>query len=259
MAATHITKTVAWNEVSPTDFKYKLTLDAYFDIVNVSGNYVTINITGNYTVAQTEHQQQLVAYPASDFGFLFFGNVIPAAPTTVIPGDFYQAALPTLFGGSAEQYQNKLMLEFRGDTYASDGGNFTTVWTRKDGVVWNRKFGNTSTVIPINETITMVADQGGLTPVLSWSTTYVTFNPTTYHWGDSEAWITIADLDYRPGGIYVSGSGWLSHNRSGGADDIYDGSSWNTMRTAGAPSAKGNPPEIYHNGDWYNMRKIDQE
>lgn len=65
--------------------------------------------------------------------------------------------------------------------------------------------------------------------------------------------------DYRPGGIYVQGSGWLSHNRSGGADDVYNGSSWNTMRTLGAPTAQGNPPELYHNGDWFNMRKIDQE
>lgn len=256
MSATHITRTVAWN--SESVYKYKLVLDADFTILGVVGNQVTVNINGTYTVYQSEHDQEMVSAPASDFGFLFFGNVIPAAPTTVIPGDFYEAALPTLFGGDAEQYMSDMLLEFRGDTYQSDGGNFTSLWTRNDGLIINRKFGNTSTTIPINETITVSASGGGVAPVLSWSATYVTFNPTTYHWGESVAWVTIADLDYRPGQTYNNGT-WYTHDRAGGAANLYDGGNWQEMRTWNGAAASDNPPLIRHSNGWLNMRRIGAE
>lgn len=426
--AKHITKTVAWNDMDV--YKYKITLDAYFDLVSLSGTTATINISGNYIINQSEHDQQMVSVPASDYGFLFEGNVIPAAPTTVIGGDHYMENLPTLFGGSAEQYYSAMLLEFRGDTYASDGGNFTNLWTKSDGLVINRKFGNTTTTIPININVTVDVSSGGVAPVLSWSTTYVTFNPTTYHWGDSVAWVTWVDLnwdatltynanngsggpgvvthstpasdnsytftvggsaptrsgyefqgwadsasattatyhngdtitvtkdnpgktiyavwkkiynyslsydanggsgapstqtysttdlshgftvssatpswgvyiflgwsnspvsgsgtpadvnysagdtitltssgttktiyavwqkDYRPGSVYNGSNDWLSHNRPAGCADIYDGSTWKTMRTIDGGVSSGNPPEIYDGSTWHNMRKIGTE
>lgn len=204
--ATHITKTVAWNNTNV--YKYKITLDAYFELVNLVGTTATINISGNYIVDQSEHDQEMVLTGASDFGFLFEGNVTPAAPTTVIPGNFYMASLPTLFGGSAEQYSSLMLLEFRGDTYATDGGNFTNLWTKSDGLIINRKFGNTSTTVPLNINVTVDVSSGGIAPVLSWATTYVTFEPTTYHWGDSVAWVTWVDLNW---------DATLNYNANGGA------------------------------------------
>lgn len=253
--ATHISKTAAWNDLDY--YKYKITLDADFDIVSVVGTTATISIQGTYTVYQTEHEQQMVSVPASDFGFLFYGEVIPAAPTTVIPGTHYMESLPTLFGGSAEQYMSKLMLEFRGDTYRADGGNYTSVWTVHDGLIVDRKFGNTTTVIPVNETIQVDVSEGGRSPVLSWSSTYVTFNPTTYHWGDSVAWVSFVDLDYRPGAILDTN--WKSHNRVAGKCHMITnptGPVFTEMRTVGAPTALGNPPSIYHDNKWYNGAKI---
>ena len=263
--ATHISRSVAWND--PDEYKYKITLDADFDIVSVVGTTATIRIVGTYTVDQTEHEQQMVSAPASDFGFLFYGEVIPAAPATVIPGDHYMATLPTLFGGSAEQYMSKMMLEFRGDTYASDGGNFTSLWTVHDGLIIDHKFGNTSTVVPIDETIQVDVSDGGRSPILSWSATYVTFNPTTYHWGQSVAWVSFVDLDYRPGAtLDTNTSVWKSHNRANGACHVLPnttGTNWQECRTIGGDvGAQGNPPLILHDANansWYNQKRIGKE
>lgn len=192
--STHITKSVAWN--SPDTYKYKITLDADFSVTDVQGTTATVRIVGNYIVDQTEHQAEMVAYPASDYGFLFEGNVVPASPTTLIPGTHYMETIPTLFGGDAEQYRNQMLLQFRGDTYQADGGNFTNLWTKTDGLIINRKFGNTSTTVPLDITIQVDVSNGGQSPVLSWATTYVTFNPTEYHWGDSVTWVTFVELTW---------------------------------------------------------------
>lgn len=62
--------------------------------------------------------------------------------------------------------------------------------------------------------------------------------------------------DYRPGKIIDNNNTWQSHNRTGGADNVYNGSSWQTMRTANGGSGQGNPPIIRHSSNWYNERKI---
>lgn len=64
--------------------------------------------------------------------------------------------------------------------------------------------------------------------------------------------------DYRPGAL-VDNNVWLSHNRNGGEAHVFNGSNWTEMRTLGAPSAKGNPPSLFHNDKWYNMAKIGKE
>lgn len=62
-------------------------------------------------------------------------------------------------------------------------------------------------------------------------------------------------VDYRPGMTWYPE--WESHNRSGGAADVMDGS-WTTMRTNNGGQASDNPPFIYDSG-WKNQRKIGNE
>lgn len=62
--------------------------------------------------------------------------------------------------------------------------------------------------------------------------------------------------DYRPGKIMDNGNTWQSHNRTGGADNVWNGSSWQTMRTDNGPTGQGNPPYMRHQSDWRNQRKI---
>lgn len=61
---------------------------------------------------------------------------------------------------------------------------------------------------------------------------------------------------YRPGKILDNGNTWQSHNRSGGADNVYTGSSWQTMPTAKGHEASDNPPLIMTSGHFENMLKI---
>lgn len=61
---------------------------------------------------------------------------------------------------------------------------------------------------------------------------------------------------YHPGKVW-NGSDWLSHDREPGGDArVKSASSWKDMRTIDAPTGKNDPPSIYHDNDWYNMRDI---
>lgn len=67
------------------------------------------------------------------------------------------------------------------------------------------------------------------------------------------------EMDYRPGKVW-NGSDWLSHNRNpSGKANVRTSSTWKEMRTIGAPTAKNDPPTIYHDSEWYDMRKIGTE
>lgn len=61
---------------------------------------------------------------------------------------------------------------------------------------------------------------------------------------------------YRPGKILDNGNTWQSHNRSGGADNVYTGSFWQTMPTAAGHEKSDNPPLIMTNSNFLNMLKI---
>lgn len=58
---------------------------------------------------------------------------------------------------------------------------------------------------------------------------------------------------YRPGKIKTA-SGWENIDRDAGGNGIKTSSGWQEMRTIDAPTGKNDPPEIYHDGDWYNRR-----
>lgn len=61
--------------------------------------------------------------------------------------------------------------------------------------------------------------------------------------------------DYRPGATW-NGFAWVSHNRSGGICDGRTSSTWRTERTQDYPTGQGNPPLLYRNGAWYNMKRF---
>lgn len=61
---------------------------------------------------------------------------------------------------------------------------------------------------------------------------------------------------YRPGKILDNGDTWQSHNRSGGADNVYNGSNWQTMPTSAGHVRSDDPPEIMTSSNFTNMLKI---
>lgn len=64
---------------------------------------------------------------------------------------------------------------------------------------------------------------------------------------------------YRPGKILNANNNWMSHQRSGGAEKIYNGSSWVQMDTIDGATGTNNPPLIKHSSGWKNMRRIGTE
>lgn len=62
--------------------------------------------------------------------------------------------------------------------------------------------------------------------------------------------------DYRPHAILKNDGKWYSHNRPEGEAHILRSGAWSECRTIGAPTAKGNPPSVYHDGKWYNGARI---
>lgn len=80
-----------------------------------------------------------------------------------------------------------------------------------------------------------------------------------------EFWMGIAfrntlPKDYVPGMIYDGSSDWLSHNRSGGALKLHNGSAWGpNMRTENGGTGTGNPPLLRWPNEWRNMRRTGVE
>lgn len=69
----------------------------------------------------------------------------------------------------------------------------------------------------------------------------------------------ILPRDYRPGAVVGDDGEWYSHNRSAGTAMIFDGQNWVEMRTADGGVGTDNPPMIYSDDGWKNMRKIGKE
>lgn len=67
----------------------------------------------------------------------------------------------------------------------------------------------------------------------------------------------ILPADYRPGKVW-NGSTWLSHDRTGGAANVRNTSSFVEMRTVDGPTGTGNPPLIRDASTYHNMRLIGQ-
>lgn len=65
-------------------------------------------------------------------------------------------------------------------------------------------------------------------------------------------------VDYRPGATW-NGSNYMSHNRSGGVCNYWNGSAWVEMRTQNGGVGTDNPPLCYHDGQYYNQYKLGQE
>lgn len=91
--------------------------------------------------------------------------------------------------------------------------------------------------------------------------TFYIYNDTAYADDELMAGINFTNIlpkDYRPGATY-NGTAYMSHNRTGGVCNVYNGTAWTEMRTQDYPTGKGNPPLLYRDGDWYNQALIGQE
>lgn len=254
-----VNRSVAWRAGAGTPEKYVFNIDVNISVESVAGNIATIRMNGTYGV-QNNPTNSRNSFAASDYALLSKGDVDPwNYPFT--PGvSYYQNALP-MSPNAPQSVVDGIMIEFRGDTWRNDpnnSNNRSTLYAKPSGVVLNTYDGSAYQQFSINTTFTVDVSGGGNVPILTWVTSG-TDSSTDYGWLQHEVWASWFDLDYRPGAL-LDGNVWRSHNRSGGEAHVFNGSSWTEMRTVGGESSqKGNPPSLYHDSSWYNMKRLGVE
>ena len=244
----------SWQAGPGTPYKYTVNFSLICDQVSQTNDSATFSLTGVVSVTNYPDNSRN-SWAASDYAILTLGNCDTYDYPFVQGTSYYESPLPMLPGASQEVLNN-VLIEFRGDTYSGDGANRVSLYVKGQGVAINASSAAATTPININTTFTLPLTGAPTQPVLVYTESGAT-NSTTYSWLAHETWASMFDFDYRPGAIY--NGGWLSHNRSGGAAKIYNGSSWVEMRTIDGGVGTTNPPSIYNGSKWVNMRKIGQE
>lgn len=256
--AFRVNKTVSWNAGGDTPNKYEFGIDAYLTVEDLINNVAVININGTVTVTNYPTNSRN-SWKASDFAVLVPGDVDVDSHPFVYGTAYYQYAIPFLPDPQNGDV-DKVILEFRGDTWASDpvnNNNRSSLWMQVQSLVLDQYDQEGTQTFPINYSYSVTVPQTGNAPVLMWESSGAS-SSGDYSWMDPEVWATWFDLDYRPGAINDNGT-WKSHNRSGGTCHILSnttGPVFTEMRTVGAPTAMGNSPSLYHDNKWYNMARI---
>ena len=228
-------QTVEWRAGAGTPVKYAFTISAYADIVGSTSTTVDIRLWGTLLITNHPNNSRN-SWPASDFAVLTLGGYDPADYQFTQGTSYYEAALPTL-PNAPQSYLDAMLIEFRGDTYVSDADGTQT---------FN---------LDITFTVTLTGDREQ--PILIWNSSGAG-SSTSYGWLTHQVWLSLVDLDYRPGATLDNGL-WLSHNRGAGKAHILGGDSkWKEMRTVNGLASSDNPPSI-RTDKWYNQRRLGKE
>lgn len=261
--AYHLVKNPTWASGAGTPPKYTFHLDVYVDVVSVAGTTATISIQGTFGVTNYSSNTSN-AQKASDFAIVTPGDADAWNYQFTPYQEYYEAALPVIPNAPAS-VSNKVLIEFRGDTWRSDPvapGNRSSLWLNGSGTVLDQLYtggttGDTRT-FSIDKTFTIDVSGGGNTPILAYVSSGWGPGPL-YEWMDHEVLVSWIDLDYRPGAVTNPGGSWLSHNRANGAANIRTASTWRTMRTVNGGVGSDNPPFMRHQSGWRNMRRVGSE
>ena len=254
--AVNVNQYVEWKAGAGSPVKYSFAINALADVVGSTSTTIDVRLWGTLTIVNHPNNSRN-SWAASDFAVLTLGGYDPADYQFTQGTSYYQAALPTL-PNAPQSYYDAMIAEFRGDTYITDGPNKSSLWTKTGGVVLNAASTDGSWDFPIDTTFTVTLDGTPTQPILIWNTSGAA-NSTSYGWLTHQVWLSLVDLDYRPGATLDSNNVWQSHNRgTGKAHILTSGGTWREMRTVNGLSSSDNPPSIRID-KWYNQRKLGKE
>lgn len=255
--AVDVTQFVEWRAGAGTPVKYSFAINAQAEVVGTTSTTIDVRLWGTLTIANYPNNSRN-SWAASDFAVLTLGGYDPADYQFTQGVSYYEAALPTL-PNAPQSYLDAMIAEFRGDTYITDGPNRSSLWTNTGGLVLNAASTEGSWSFQIDTTFTVTLDGTPTQPILIWNSSGAG-SSTSYSWLTHQVWLSLVDLDYRPGAIRDNNAVWQSHNRADGdAHILVSGGTWSEMRTIGAPNEKGNPPSIRKNNLWFNQARIGKE
>lgn len=255
--AVNVNQYVEWNAGAGTPVKYSFTINAQAEVTASTSTTITVRLWGNLVIVNHPNNSRN-SWAASDFAVLTLGGYDPADYQFTQGVSYYEAALPTL-PNAPQSYLDAMLAEFRGDTYVSDGPNRSSLWVKGSGVVIDSYSSDGTQTVPIDLTFTVTLTGDREQPILIWNSSGAA-NSTSYGWLTHQVWLSLVDLDYRPGAVLDSNSVWQSHNRTGGTAHILTGGgTWREMRTINGLEASDNPPSIRMNNKWLNQRKLGKE
>jgi len=197
--AFHISKQVGWGSnrtpviSDSSSYKYFFCVDADVEAVGMNGSTATIRVWGTYRVLNSAAggpPNRIGA--ASDFAVLAGGAWDKNAYAFAGGTNYYMANLPMMPNASSDFLNNKLILEFRGDTYSATG-NHSSVW-KKGGTVDPNYDGSTfDRTYSFDTTFTLEIPAAGDVPVITW-TSSGWGPPSTYEWLTQQTWVSWFDL-----------------------------------------------------------------
>lgn len=266
--AFHVSKNVVWSTptfpvpvvTDPSTYKYWFFVELDVDVVSIAGPTATIRMYGTCRMINSPEGGPPNTQKASDFAALCAGAWNTTTYAFDPNHDYWQEALPMMPNASQSFLNNKLLVEFRGDTWASatGGKNKSSLYVKDSGLVIDQIGTMSDQTINIDVRFDITIPATGNIPILTW-TSSGWGAPYDYVWLEQVTWATWLDLDYRPGAILKNdmpyypgdqGGTWYSHNRSNKAAHVLsnvDPVTWQEMRTInGSNGGQGNPPLILH-------------
>lgn len=197
----HISKQVGWGSnytpdiTDPATYKYFFCLEADVDVTNVVGNVATIRVHGTYRVLNSTNggpPNRIGA--ASDFATLAIGSWDPSAYAFDHNQDYYLAAIPMMPNASQDFINNKILVQFRGDTYSATG-NLSSVYVKGSGLVINSDGSTFDRTYSFDQTFDIVVPTVGDVPIITWTSSGWD-PPHIYDWLEQQTWASWFDLEW---------------------------------------------------------------
>ena len=217
-----------------------------------TNNYQSCSPSDKVYILAQELIGQLDSVTLSESGYIrVYTWTQNACPTSALPN-----AYPTQYGSQAVAVPIYIEADWEGSiVYNANGGPSAPATTTGKTTEQN-----------LSLTVTNNVPTWNLHRFEGWSTS--ASGSVQYHAGDT---VTVSKTSpsktlyavwteyYRPGKVLNANSSWMSHQRSGGAAKIYNGSAWNQMDTIDGGTGTNNPPTIKHSSGWKNQRRIGTE
>ena len=219
--AFHVSRQVGWGSNYTPDpsqlytYKYFFNVDVDVDCISLVDHTATIRVWGTYRVRNsgTGGPPNRIG-AASDFAVLAGGAWDESTHAFDHNQNYYQASLPMMPNADSDLLNNKIVLEFRGDTYSATG-NKSSVYAKGVGVNPDTAGGTFDTTYNVDTTFTIYIPDTGNIPILTWTTSG--WGPAhVYDWLVQETWASWFDLKWNATMHFDANGG------SGGPADIVE-------------------------------------
>lgn len=249
--AFHVSRNVGWGSNYTPDpsqyytFKMWFYIDVDVECIAMNNGVATIRVWGNYRVVNSATggpPNRIGA--ASDYAVLAGGTWDKSAYAFDPAQNYYKRALPMVPNASQDFINNRLVLEFRGDTYIREG-NHSSCWVKGGTINPNYDGATFDRTYPIDVTFPLEIPATGDVPVLTWTTSGWT-PPHLQEWLVQETWASWFDLKW---------NATLHFDANGGSNAPADAVVETTGGSAVVTIPNGKPTWTWHRFDGWSRNR----